>query len=272
MLPTGIYRTFTYLYPPLTAAIARPRDHCIARATRITFLYRDGAEPMIRISCAVMTAAALAGCSGGPQSIVAGPTSVRPPYPVVTTENLAGSLYQPATFMGIYQDAPLAYRIGDKIKIEIAESSSGSNKSNTQLNRKNSVATKGPGTTDESMNHLLRNLLNLNAEASGKDDFSGDGKTESSSTLKGKLAAVVVNVLPNGNLAVAGERSIAFNGSINTLRFSGVVNPKDLKPGSIVASEDVMEARLEQSGKGLVADSTSKTWLQKLLTESLLVW
>lgn len=225
-----------------------------------------------QLVCTAIAAIALGGCSSTPQSIVTGPTSVRPPYPVVTAERTPGSLYQPGTFTGIFQDAPLANRVGDKIKIEIAESSSGTNKSTTQLNRANSVATKGPGTTNESMNSLLKGLLNLNEEASGKDTFAGDGKTESSSSLKGKLAATVVNVLPNGNLAVAGERSIAFNGAVNTLRFSGVINPKDLKPGNTVASEDVMEARLEQSGKGLVADSTSKTWLQKLLTDSLMVW
>jgi flagellar L-ring protein precursor FlgH len=215
---------------------------------------------------------ALSACSSAPKSIVAEPTSVRPPYPVAAIERAPGSLYQTASFINLYQDAPLAHNIGDKVKIEISESSSASNQSNTTLTRANSVATKGPGTGNDSMNSLLKGLLNLNAEASGKDDFSGAGKTENNSTLKGKLAATVINVLPNGNLVVAGERSIAFNGSINTLRFSGVINPRDLKPGNIVASEDVMEARLEHSGAGMVADSSSKTWLQKLLTDSLLVW
>lgn len=220
----------------------------------------------------LLAAMLLSGCQSAPP-LVAGPTSVPPPYPVAGLESRTnGSLFQQATYTGIYQDAPLAYKIGDKIKIEIAETSSGSNKSSTKLARANSVATKGPGTTDESMNSLLRNLLNLDAEASGKDDFTGDGKTENSSSLKGKLAASVINVLPNGNLVVAGDRSIAFNGTLNTVRFSGVIDPKDLKPGNRIASEDVMQARLEQVGNGLVADSNGKSWLQKLLTDSLLVW
>ncbi|HSB97642.1 MAG TPA: flagellar basal body L-ring protein FlgH [Spongiibacteraceae bacterium] len=215
----------------------------------------------------------LGACNSSPQPLVVGPTSIRPPYPIATLENPnQGSLYQQATFANIYQDVPLAHKIGDKVKIEISESSSGSNKSSSSLARANSVVTKGPGTTNDSMNSLLKGLLNLNAEASGKDDFSGDGKTENSSTLKGKLAASVINVLPNGNLMVAGERSIAFNGTVNTLRFSGIINPKDIKPDNKVASEDVMEARLEQVGNGLVADSNGKHWIQKMLTDSLLVW
>jgi flagellar L-ring protein FlgH len=218
------------------------------------------------------TAALLSACKSSPP-LVAGPTSVRPPYPIAALENRTqGSLFQQSSFTGIYQDAPLAHKIGDKVKIEIAENSSGSNKSSTKLARSNSIATKGPGTTNESMNSLLKGLLNLNAEASGKDDYSGDGKTENSSALKGKLAATVINVLPNGNLMVAGERSLAFNGTLNTLRFSGVINPKDLKPDNRIASEDVMDARLEQIGSGLVADSNGKTWIQKMLTDSLLIW
>jgi flagellar L-ring protein precursor FlgH len=222
---------------------------------------------------AVAAAILFSACKNTPPPLVAGPTSVRPPYPTAALENRnQGSLYQQGTFTGIYQDAPLAHQIGDKVKIEIAESSSGSNKSATSLARSNSVATKGPGTTNEKMNSLLKGLLNLNAEASGKDEFSGDGKTENSSSLKGKLAATVINVLPNGNLVLAGERSLAFNGAVNTLRFSGVINPKDLKPDNRVASEDVMDARLEQVGNGMVADSNGKTWIQKMLTDSLLVW
>jgi flagellar L-ring protein precursor FlgH len=229
---------------------------------------------MNRIALAPLLASSLLlGCASTPPPIVAGPTSVRPPYPVGGIEaRTNGSLFQQSTYNGLFQDAPLAHKIGDKVKIEIAETSSGSSKSKSKLARSHLVATKGPGTDDEDMNSLLRNLLNLDAQASGKDDFSGDGQTESSSSLKGKLAAQVINVLPNGNLAIAGDRSIAFNGTINTLRFSGVINPRDLKPDNRIASEDVMEARLEQIGDGLVADSNGKGWLQKLLTDSLLVW
>jgi flagellar L-ring protein precursor FlgH len=223
--------------------------------------------------CILLATASLFACKSTPPSLVTAPTSVPQPYPIAGIENRTnGSLYQAGNFMGIYQDAPLAHRIGDKVKIEIAESSSGSSKSTSKLARANSVATKGPGTTDQNMNSMLRNLLNLDAQASGKDDFTGDGQTENSSSLKGKLAASVINVLPNGNLVIAGDRSIAFNGTVNTLRFSGVVNPRDLKPDNRIASEDVMEARLEQVGNGLVADSNGKTWLQKMLTDSLLVW
>jgi flagellar L-ring protein precursor FlgH len=81
-----------------------------------------------------------------------------------------------------------------------------------------------------------------------------------------------VNVMPNGHLVVAGERSMALNGGTSTLRFAGMVNPKDIKAGNIVASADVLNARYEVSGQGDVSDAASRNWLQRLLTKTLTVW
>ena len=100
--------------------------------------------------------------------------------------------------------------------------------------------------------------------------------TESShkntTTFNARLSAYVINVLSNGNLVVAGERSMSFNGTLNTLRFSGVVNPLDIKAGGIVASGDVVDAKTELVGSGGPADAASRSWLQKLLTDGLSVW
>ena len=87
-----------------------------------------------------------------------------------------------------------------------------------------------------------------------------------------RIAATVTQALPNGNLVVAGERSVALNGGVRTLRFSGVVDPKDLASGNVVASADVANARLEVAGQGDVSEAASRNWLQRVLTNSLSVW
>jgi len=122
------------------------------------------------------------------------------------------------------------------------------------------------------MSDLINNIYNVDASASGSDTYDGSGKSKNASTLEGKLAASVINVLPNGNLVVAGEKSISFNGNVATLRFSGVVDPADIKTGRIVSSSDVLDAKLEQVGTGLVADSNKRTWLQRFLTDKLTIW
>jgi flagellar L-ring protein precursor FlgH len=216
-------------------------------------------------------AVVLAGCAG-PGPLVTGPTTVQPNQPIGYVERPAtGSIYRAdGNSAWLFADARRPRNIGDTLKIDIAEAMSGSQAVATDTSRDNKVAAKGPGTG--SGGGLWAGLLNMDATASGSDAYKGNGKTENNQALKGKIAASVINVLPNGNLVVAGERAIAMNGGVSTLRISGVVNPNDVQPGGIVASSDVVDARIEQVGGGDLADTTQRSWLQRFFTKNLQVW
>lgn len=223
----------------------------------------------------LVAACATLGACGGDKALVQGPTRNMPQMQLASVErNLnPGSIYQPGNpgGMALFQEESKPRRIGDTLKIDISESLTASNKTNTKTSRKNAVSTRGPGGAD-TMSSLINNIINADYTASGDDSYEGSGNTENAAKLQGKLAASVINVLPNGNLVVAGEKSIAFNGNLNTLRFSGVVDPADIKTGRTVSSSDVLDARLEQVGAGLVTDANSRTWLQKMLTDRLTIW
>jgi flagellar L-ring protein precursor FlgH len=62
------------------------------------------------------------------------------------------------------------------------------------------------------------------------------------------------------------------NGGQSVLRFAGVVNPADVQAGNVVASGDVVNARIELAGEGDISEAASRTWLQKVLTERLTIW
>jgi flagellar L-ring protein precursor FlgH len=55
----------------------------------------------------------------------------------------------------------------------------------------------------------------------------------------------VIDVLPNGNLLVSGEKQIAFDRGAEFIRFSGVVNPDTIAAGNTVSSSQVADARVE---------------------------
>jgi flagellar L-ring protein precursor FlgH len=214
----------------------------------------------------------LTACASAPDSMVQGPTTVRPPNPPTTIERVNnGAIYQASGSGWLFQDEKRPSAIGDTLKVDISERLSASTKVNSKANRENTIAAKGPG-TGSSQSGLIKSLLNVDASASGSDTFKGEGQTDNSSTFNGRIAAQVINVLPNGHLLVAGEKRMAFNGGTTTLRFSGIVDPKDIKPGAVVASGDVVDARLEQLGQGDVASTSSRTWIQRLLTNSLAIW
>jgi flagellar L-ring protein precursor FlgH len=159
---------------------------------------------------------------------------------------------------------------GDTLKVDISETLRASSTVTNDLNRESSFNSKGPGNADA--DNLLSGLMNQNISGSGSTTFKGNGSTKNDSSFTGQLAASVVNVLTNGNLVVAGERSISLSGSVSTMRFSGVVDPKDIQDGNVILSRDVVNARLEVVGQGDVARTTTRNWLQRVLADNLAVW
>ena len=222
---------------------------------------------------ALAIAAALGGC-GTPQPLVQGPVSVRPvPPPNYAERTVTGGIYRGnMNNVALFSDQRKPQAIGDTIKIDISESLNASSVVNSVNSRANAVASKGPGMNSNSLGSLLKGLANMDATASGSDSFTGKGNSQNTAKFNARLSAFVINVLSNGNLVVAGERSMSFNGTLNTLRFSGVVNPLDIKAGGIVASGDVADAKTELVGSGGTVDTASRSWLQKLLTDGLSVW
>lgn len=213
----------------------------------------------------------LSACST-PESVVRGPTLVAPLQPANYVEQVNnGAIFQASMSNGsLFSGERRPRNIGDTLKVDIVESLSASQKLATDTSRDNKLAVKGPG--GSKAGGILGSLLNADATASGSDAYKGSGSTENTTSFNGQLAASVINVLPNGQLLVAGERSMAFNGGVQTLRFSGLVNPHDIGSGNVVKSADVVNARLEVLGRGDVSEASTRNWLQRLLTHSLTVW
>ena len=65
---------------------------------------------------------------------------------------------------------------------------------------------------------------------------------------------------------------MGLNKGVNTLRFSGIVNPRDIRPGTVGASRDVVNASLESVAQGDVSEASSRSWLQRVLARSLSIW
>lgn len=220
--------------------------------------------------CVTLSASLTTGCASTPGTIVQGPLTAPPISRPAAIERVnTGSLFQPG-MASLYSGRQKPRHIGDTLKVDISESLRASNTVKNDMNRESSFSSKGPGNADPA--NLLSGLMNQNISGSGNTNFKGDGTTRNDSSFTGQLAASVINVLSNGNLIIAGERSIALSGSVSTMRFSGVVDPKDIKEGNVIISSDVVNARLEVVSQGDVADSTTRNWLQRVLTNNLAVW
>ena len=65
-------------------------------------------------------------------------------------------------------------------------------------------------------------------------DFSGSGQVNRQEKVKLTVAAMVSQVLPNGNLVVAGRQEVRINNEIRELMVSGIVRPQDISAANMV--------------------------------------
>ena len=214
----------------------------------------------------------LCGCVGPTPSLVQGPVQALPIKPPMNLEHPAnGAIFQGWMSANSLYSGRHAQAVGDTMKVDISENLKASQQQSTDASRQNNIAIKGPGTGGKS-GGILSSILNADVSASGSDSFKGAGNSAASSSLNTTIAVSVINVLPNGNLVVAGERNLGLNGGRNTLRFSGTLDPRDILPGNVVNSRDVVNASLETVAQGDVSEAASRTWLQRVLTRSLSIW
>ncbi|WP_077034549.1 flagellar basal body L-ring protein FlgH [Pelomonas sp. KK5] len=213
----------------------------------------------------------LAGCASDPGG-VAGPVQAAPLPPALFVERPNnGAIYQPyMAAASLFSGERRPQAIGDTMKVNIAERLKAEQQLGTTTSRANQMSVKGPGGSSKSS--FVDSLLNANASASGSDGYTGSGKASASNSFDAQLAVSVINVLPNGNLVVAGERRTGLDAGMQVLRFSGIVNPQDIRPGNQVDSRDVVNASLENVARGDLSEAARRNWLQRVLTRATSVW
>ena len=170
---------------------------------------------------------------------------------------VTGSLFHSASYRPAFEDRR-ARLVGDVVTVQITENITARQTSSSTVDREGSIA--GGITALPFMNAArLTDKTKIGAEST--NTFSGKGGTESANTFTGSITASVIEVLPNGHLVIAGEKQIGVNQNVDVLRFSGTVDPRSLQPGSIVASTQVANVRIESRGRGAQAEVQVMGWL-----------
>ena len=101
----------------------------------------------------------------------------------------------------------------------------------------------------------LANGFNPLLAANSSTKLSGTGATNSQSSLKTVLTALVVAVLPNGLLVVEASRQVAANQQHENVILRGVVRPADIASNNSVYSYQLFDLQLDVKGKGVISDS-----------------
>ena len=95
--------------------------------------------------------------------------------------------------------------------------------------------------------------------------YDGKGSTERNSQIRARIAARVIEVLPNGDMRVAAEKSLKINKETEKLVLSGFIRARDVSVDNSVISTSVAELKVTLNGKGIASTDNGPGWLVRLI-------
>lgn len=195
---------------------------------------------------------------------------VLPRTPLPTAQN-NGAIFQPGFENNLYTDRK-AFRVGDIITITLNERTQASKNANSQL-QKDSSANIGLttlfGGEVNTKNPLTGNSMDLSAQYGASRDTKGDAQAGQSNSLSGSITVTVSEVLPNGILAVRGEKWMTLNTGDELVRIAGMVRADDIATDNTVPSTRIADARITYSGTGAFANASQPGWLDRFFMSPL---
>jgi flagellar L-ring protein precursor FlgH len=193
---------------------------------------------------------------------------VRMPMPAPAfTEHNPNSLWRTGA-RAFFKDQR-AQRVGDivTVKVEITDKASVENKTER-------VREDGGGIDIDALAGIEENFPtwfagaptgNNLVDVKGSTTSSGEGTVDRKETLTTSIAAVVTQVLPNGNLVIEGRQEVRVNFEVRELIVAGIVRPEDIGADNTIASTKIAEARISYGGRGQITDVQQPRYGQQFL-------
>jgi flagellar L-ring protein FlgH len=173
---------------------------------------------------------------------------------VLACQVLATSLYDEHAFRPLTGDRK-AHAVGDVLTVQVFENSSASTSADTGTRRKNKL--------DAELTHGARRVGETGIVVDG--DFDGGGRTQRTNRVLITLSVSVREILPNGDLRVAGEQMLLINQEQQRVTLEGRVRTQDISDGNLVLSTRLADARITYFGEGELSERQQRAWWRKLL-------
>jgi len=236
---------------------------------------------MIRSLLAPALLLALAGCNGLQRlSEVGRPPALSPtqdptrtpgwrpvtmPMPAAQPAPVEGeSLWRPGS-RAFFKDQRAA-RVGDLVTVLVSMNDQATLKNATTATRNSAQAMGMPNLfgLENLLVHVPMDPSKLVSTSSNNSNV-GVGQVQRSETVTLRLAGVVTQVLPNGNLVVMAHEQFRADNELRDLRVSGVIRPEDIASDNTVRSDRMAEARIAYGGRGALTDVQAAPWGQQVM-------
>jgi flagellar L-ring protein precursor FlgH len=223
----------------------------------------------VLILCSAVT---VSGCmtSLEPSRIQNEPFNISKTYRTPPTEPVASTARSGSVWRGqltnLFSDQR-AGQVGDILTVRIVEVSQASEKATTDTTRDSETAAHISNFfgLETNPNGPWKNPTTLINAGMSKNDFSGTGETTRAGSLSATITARVMDVLPNGNLAIEGKREIYVNNEKKEILLQGIVRPKDISYDNSILSTQVADAKVIYTGIGVVGEKQRPGWMARIL-------
>lgn len=153
--------------------------------------------------------------------------------------------------------------VGDILTVVVSESATSNVSASTNAMKKDSNNVNLPVVQALKL-PLIRQIIG-DLGSSADSTVSGQGSSSNSSSMTARVAVMVKEVLPNGNMVVEGTRWVKVNKEETNITFTGIVRRDDVRADNTVMSQDVAEAKITNISKGLVAERQRKGIITRIL-------
>lgn len=101
-------------------------------------------------------------------------------------------------------------------------------------------------------------------ESSSSSTFKGQGSVSRNEKLTLRVAATVVEELPNGVLKIEGQQEVRVNFEMRELIVTGYVRPTDISRQNEITYDKIAGARIAYGGRGQITDMQQPTYGQQV--------
>ena len=234
-----------------------------------------------KLTAAIALLALLGGCSTFDRlmgvgeepklSAISNPTT-QPDYRPVSMPmpQAEQAYYQPNSLFsnqakGFFKDQR-AHKIGDILLVQVTIADKAQIANTTATTRSASNASGAGGLLGSLFNKVDPAVDSTKAiDVTSSLSNSGAGSVNRSETVDTQVAAVVTQVLSNGNLVIEGRQEVRINFEIRDLIIAGVVRPEDIASDNTIPSSKIAEARISYGGRGQINDMQQPRYGQQVM-------
>jgi flagellar L-ring protein precursor FlgH len=152
------------------------------------------------------------------------------------------------------------------VVVDIADNADVKNDTNATRASNSSMGVPNVLGLETQLPHIFSGLNPASAlSTSSGSGSTGTGEIKRSEGVNLRLAGVVTQVLPNGNLVISARQEVRVSGELRQLAVTGVVRAEDIDSDNTIGLDRMAEARLSYGGRGQITDVQSPPWGQQLM-------